>query len=567
MANFDAKAIITTPNYSRINLTYESIGTLQMGIGTPVLHKVILPGDDFRVSIDQIMRLAPLATPVFDDVSLHFRAFFVPNRILDPRWKEFITAGIGLYGGSDGDIEPLSFTVRSLVSAFDEIRDNLVTNVQTYAAGIGGLADWLNFHFAVYDPESGRPQNRTTIEDLTYDNTPAATFSILPFLGYQKIFDDWYRNERLQSERLPDIISRFQGSLNERVWDENYEFGGVPSAVNPFALWRANYGKDRYTTGLPEPVVGGDVAAISGNASVFADSPVNGQSDTNNVGKLYSSSSSDALTVVNGRLSNSPLLVSLASAAENTVRNLKAAFKMYDFFMKDTYGGNRYVEFMRNHFNVIVPDATLDRAIYLGDHKVRISFGEVFQTSQGDGSASSGKLGDYAGRGAAYSGDGFIFDEKFLEHGQLYVIATIVPRAKYFQGIDRKFFIKDRFDFFFPEFQNIGDDALFTAELYNDGHFGDGTAASAYTDIMAYAPRWSHLKESLDEVHGDFLNNMDNYHFGRRFSSKPLLGEKFVQIPTINDPFSVTDAFSENYLINMRWNVNAARPVQLYEVF
>lgn len=586
MANFDTKALVNTPNYSKVNLTYESIGTLQMGIATPVLHKTIVPGDDWSLSVDQIMRLAPLASPVFDDVSLNFRAFFVPNRILDPRWKEFITAGVGLYGSSDNEISPLSFSVRSLLSAYDDSRPlGETAPYYTYAAGIGGLADWLNFHFSRYDNESGRPcyydgDNKTL---LTYQNGSQSSFDMLPFLGYQKIYDDWYRNERVQPERLPNIISYLRDTASdERLFDLDLSLN--PNDVrNPFSLWRVNYGKDRYTTALPEPVVGGDVTygssdPILGNIWSAGDLPEANflHPEQNPDGaSLYGSPDADPdpilgnlTAVVAGTKSDTNVLLTIAESARDTIRNLKTAFKMYDFFMKDTYGGNRYVEFMQNHFNVRVPDATLDRCIYLGDHKVRISFGEVFQTSQGTvnvetGEVSGGVLGDYAGRGAAYSDDGFLFKEKFLEHGQLYVIASIVPRAKYYQGVDKKFFKGDRFDYFFPEFQNIGDSELFTKELFHIGNEDSGQI-----DIFGFAPRWSELKESLDEVHGDFLtDSMDEYHFGRSFDDAPLISSTFSKVPTINRPFSYTDSFSENYLINMRWRASAARPVMLYEVF
>lgn len=571
MANFDGKAIVNTPTYSRVNLTYESIGTLQMGLGTPVFHKKVVPGDDWRLSVDQIMRLAPLSSPVFDDVSLHFRAFFVPNRIIDPRWKEFITAGVGLYGATDAEISPLRFTNRSLCSASDERNPsiNQPYTTATYAAGVGGLADWLNFHFAAYNPTTGRPWDLDSATDYTYGNADIDSFDLLPFLGYQKIYDDWYRNERVQPERLPSIISYLQETApDERTFDLDCSQLGNAEARNPFRLWRVNYGKDRYTTALPEPVIGGDVSAISGNLNLKTDSSIsiNGYNTGDVQGRLYKPSGQDNPQVIYTG-GNASLFVNLAESAQNTIRNLKTSFKMYDFFMKDTYGGNRYVEFMENHFNVRVPDSTLDRAIYLGDHKVRISFGEVFQTSQGttdsEGNLQGGVLGDYAGRGAAYSQDGFLFSEKFLEHGQLYVIASIVPRAKYYQGVDRKFFVIDRFSYFFPEFQNIGDDQLYRAELYNYA-----TGADAYTEIFGFAPRWSELKESLDEVHGDFLtDSMDEYHFGRRFDDFPKISGTFSEVPSINRPFSVTDAFSENYMINMRWSCSAARPVMLYDVF
>lgn len=579
MANFDQRAIVDTPKYSRFDFPFESIGTLQMGIGTPVLHKPVVAGDNWKLSVDQIMRLAPLSSPVFDDVSLHFRAFFVPNRILDPRWKEFITGGIGLYGSSDNEIAPLSFTVRSLVSAKDEIKSRFSIDAgidHSFCAQVGGLADWLNFHFGYYDPVTGRPawydnSGNEAHEVLEYASGSPDAFDLLPFLGYQKIYDDWYRNERYQEERLPQIISYLnETSADDRLYDRDLNL--IPSqVVNPFQMWRVNYGKDRYTTALPEPTVGGDV--MYGPAGSMEDAQVYYESGSEasrlflstipegSVGsgeRFYGARIDESTGVLGGGNYFIDLKARVAQAAQDTIRNLKTAFKMYSFFMKDTYNGNRYVEFMESHFDVRVPDATLDRAIYLGDHKVRISFGEVFQTSGAAPDSGEGVLGDYAGRGAAYSDDGFLFEEKFLEHGQLYVIASIVPRAKYFQGIDRKFFKKDRFSYFFPEFQNIGDDILYAQELYynNDS-----------LTTFGYSPRWADLKENLDEVHGDFLSSMDEYHFGRVYDDTPQVGSVFSQVPTINRPFSVTDEFSENYLINMRWRASAARPIMMYETF
>lgn len=580
MANFDQRAVIEAPKYSRFDFPFESIGTLQMGVGTPVLHKPVIPGDEWTLSVDQIMRLAPLSSPVFDDVSLHFRAFFVPNRILDPRWKEFITGGIGLYGSSDNEIAPVSFTVRSLVSAKDEIENRFSQQAgvnYAYSAQIGGLSDWLNFHFAYYDPVTGRPSYYDNSGNdqsyvFEYDNSTEDAFDLLPFLGYHKIYDDWYRNERYQAERLPQIITYLnEDSADDRLYDRDLT-NVASSVVNPFQLWRVNYGKDRYTTALPEPTVGGDVMygpfGPGEDAQVYYESGADsnrlflstiptGQNGSGD--RFYGARINEDTGVVGGGSYFVDLKARVAQAAQDTIRNLKTAFKMYSFFMKDTYNGNRYVEFMDSHFDVRVPDSTLDRAIYLGDHKVRISFGEVFQTSGAAPDSGEGVLGDYAGRGAAYSDDGFLFKEKFLEHGHLYVVASIVPRAKYYQGIDRKFFKKDRFSYFFPEFQNIGDDILYSEELYYNGAGGFST--------FGYSPRWADLKENLDEVHGDFLSSMDEYHFGRVFDDVPQVGSLFSQVPTINRPFSVTDEFSENYLINMRWRASAARPIMMFETF
>lgn len=556
-SQFDQKIKVETPSCNVFGLTYESIVTSKMGVGVPVLHKEILPDDSIRLSIDHIMRLAPLQAPVYDDLQLHFRAFFVPNRVLDPRWKEFITGGVGLYGSSENDLQNLSFKVNALVDTNNNTTDS------GNNGGVSSLADYLNFHFANYDAD-GNPTasiggSGVKLSRSNADST--SIFNLLPFLGYWKVFDDWYRNERIQEEELPKMVAALGAS---RVWSYNAP-AITPESGNPFALWRANYSKDRFTTALPEPVMGGPVSflpderlPLKGDSNVL----VADMSSSNNVGKIGIGSNGARVQSPDGSVG---LFVQLANAATATIQTLKTAFKMYSFFMKDTYNGNRYVEFMQSHYNVRVPDATLDRAIYLGQYKVRVSFGEVFQTSgQTVDDAAGGVLGDYAGRGASYSDQGFLFDEHFLEHGQLYVIATIVPRAKYYQGVDRKFIKSGRFDYFFPEFQNIGDVDIKTKELFYSGAQSNLAEADS---TFGFNSRWMEYKESLDEVHGDFLTNMDFWHFGRKFENAPVLSKEFSEITPINDPFTITDAFSDNYLMNLRFNIVARRPIMMYESF
>lgn len=553
-SQFDQKIKVETPSCNVFGLTYESIVTSKMGVGVPVLHKEILPDDSIRLSIDHIMRLAPLQAPVYDDLQLHFRAFFVPNRVLDPRWKEFITGGVGLYGSSENDLQNLSFKVNALVDTNNNSTDN------GNNGGVSSLADYLNFHFCNYNAD-GNPTaiiggTSVPLSRTNADNT--SMFNLLPFLGYWKVFDDWYRNERIQEEELPKMVAALGAS---RVW--SYNAPAITSqSGNPFALWRANYSKDRFTTALPEPVVGGPVSYLpSDRVNVEIDSTTAGEGSN-----VYQTANAAGGPVsVLGSKGETFLFVNLANAATATIQTLKTAFKMYSFFMKDTYNGNRYVEFMQSHYNVRVPDATLDRAIYLGQYKVRVSFGEVFQTSgQTVDDAAGGVLGDYAGRGASYSDQGFLFDEHFLEHGQLYVIATIVPRAKYYQGVDRKFIKSGRFDYFFPEFQNIGDVDIKTKELFYSGAQSNLAESDS---TFGYNSRWMEYKESLDEVHGDFLTTMDFWHFGRKFENAPVLSKEFSEITPINDPFTITDAFSDNYLMNLRFNIVARRPIMMYETF
>ena len=545
-SKFDNRAVIRTPGYSTFDLSFRSRATVIMGDLVPVLSKEVVPGDHFKASLAHLVRLAPLQAPVFDDCRVDFHSFFVPNRIIDPEWKRFITGGVGLAGTSDEDIMPLSFKMASIIG-----KEVPATGYQHKAGSVSSLADYLNFHFYMY----GTGENQYPMLQATYSEVAEETFSALPFLAYHKIWDDWFRNERLEQEYLLQIFNIL--GENNRVFD--YDPGTEGPTRLLYDMHKRNYAKDKYTTSLPEPVVGGPVT-IPGGVDPDQQYPVKSTAEITSASGVASNEQGN----VSVPSASANLFVQLTSAAQATIQQLKTAFAMYSFFMKDTYNGNRYVEFIESHFNKRVPDSTLDRAIYLGKLSGAISYGEVFQTSEGDGSESGGRLGNYAGRGVA-AGQGNLFNQEFLEHGWLFTILSIVPRATYFQGVDPKFLKNSRWDFFFPEFQDIGDEAIKTIELFNAGV--DQQGHSLYDTVFGYNTRWSEYKTFTNELHGDFLTNMRFWTLSRQFVDPPVISPAFSNVPVINNPFVQIDEFSDNYMVDMYFNIVASRPMKKYENF
>ena len=153
---------------------------------------------------------------------------------------------------------------------------------------------------------------------------------------------------------------------------------------------------------------------------------------------------------------------------------------------------------------------------------------------------------------------------------------SIVPNNSYFQGIDPKFIKNDRFDYFTPEFQNIGDVAILNKELYFDTQpvDADGSSSSDNDAVFGYQSRWYDLKQFNDELHGDFLpnntgegSNMSFWNFSRQFADLPKLSPEFSNVKPQNAPFAVVDEWSDNYLIDIQWNIKALRQIMYYESF
>ena len=514
---------------------------------TPVLCKKILPGDRWRVSISSITRLAPLANPVYDRVRITFDAFFVQNRIIDPDWKDYVSPD------PEKSDNPKTDIIQYMESASDETIDRFFRR--------GGLMDYLGFQASHYGKDGKFP--------VSSSGTIRMKINGAPLLGYLKIWDNWYRNERFQASCYNAIMTSY--SKSSRTFCFSINDSGFPDYFDSeFGFLPVNYGKDLYTTALAEPMIGGPVNIPSGAGAAevkYQDSlgnpadPINATRD--------SSSHDLTLDVPSATGAAGKLVADMKTAVLGTIQELKFAYALFSFFMKDTYNGNRYVEFMQAHYGVTVPDSTLERSLFLGRVTQWINFTEIFQTS--GSTAETNSLGDYAGIGAA-TGSGFLFDYNFLEHGYLYILMSIRPNATYFQGVDRKFFYGDRFDsLYFPEFQNVGDKPIYTAEIYNDlveSSYPDfsWTEINA-SDIFGYNRANAEYIWFHDEMHGNFLNENSefNWTFARRFGSKPVLGNVFSRVHAVNNPFTYQGEDSLNYYTDILFNISALRPVVRYE--
>lgn len=531
MAKFDPKIIAGSPRRNKFDLSYYSRITSRMGDLVPVMCKKIVPSDEFRVSVNAITRFAPLANPIYDRVRIDYDAFFVQNRIIDPQFKEFLTGGIGLYG------ETSTEGMQNILFSFNI--DTQVKAKQFFANA--SLFDYLGLGLS--------DEDIPPVPSVGFYNF---VLNAEPVLGYLKIYEDWYRNERFQSPTYSDMIKNL-GS--------NRVISVPPTGLDYFSLLKRNYFKDPFTTALAEPLIGGPVPIMSGLAPVVAP------------GSEFASSSidkSNGLSSVTATDTSEGLFADLSSVVSNTVQQLNQMYALYRFFMKDTYNGNRYVEFVQSHFGVRVPDSTLERPLFLGRYTQVAAFSEVFQTSGQTIEGQIGNtLGDYSGKGVS-AGRGLLFQEKFLEHGYLYVIMSIVPESTYFQGCSDVFKYGDRFDsFYFPEFQNIGDESISVASLYSKSLFTntgfDSSSNSFNNKVFGYQRRNWNLIWYGNELHGKFRTSQYNWTFARKFADAPVLGDVFSRVPEINNPFTYTAAESEPYYTDILFDIQALRPVERYE--
>ena len=350
---------------------------------------------------------------------------------------------------------------------------------------VGTLWDYLGF------PVNARP---TGSLPLTF-----------PRDAYNLVYNEYYRDENLQTEVL-----NTNNTILYRNWEKDYltsalltqqrgtapalPIAGISHAAYPSISFKSDSGSGHMTFNNVMP----DNAVHLGN----------------------SQAASNALSFMNNNV------VDLSSASTFDISDLRLAFQIQKWMERNNRAGVRYTEFLRAHFGVSPTDDRLQRPEYIGGSKSPIIVSEVLQTSSTDGTSPQGNL---AGHGIGVSSN-FCGKYHAKEYGLIIGIMSVMPKPMYQQGINRQWLKETCYDFFFPEFVNLSEQAITNAEICvkdND--------STHNTTLFGYQGRYDELRTKNNQVCGLMRTDFDYWHMGRIFNpaSPPQLNSSFVTcIPT-----------------------------------
>jgi len=516
---------VKRPQSSVHDLSHEVKMTAKMGELTPILTQEVLPGDNFKVNTETLLRMQPLLAPMMHRVNTYIHYFFVPNRILWDDWESFIT------GGKDGTEAPNHPKITGTLSDWTEEH-----------ATIGSLCDFI-----------GLPVENMANED------PSGTLEVsqLAFRAYQRVYNEYYRDPNLVDE-----IEQHTSSSNIAVTStEGYDLLDMRQRA-----WE----KDYFTATLPTPQRGEEVTlplgenapvvlanqtghqimrqasggqATAGNANV-ALSDANSNLDTT----LRSASAQDLWLDPNGTLE-----ADLSAATSASINDWRRSMALQRWLEKNMRGGHRYFEQLFSHFGVKSPDHRLQRPEYLGGGKMPVKISEVLQTSETNATTDSAQ-GNMSGHGFA-TGSNAYFKSRFQEHGFVIGIMSIMPRTAYQQGVAKMHVKFDRFDYYWPEFAHIGEEAVKNREIYLTG------SATADEQTFGYNPRYQDYRYAFDRVAGNMRDTLDFWHLGRKFTSPPSLNKTFVECRPDNRIWPITNGEYDHFIVQIYNKITAIRPV------
>lgn len=545
MSVFDHVESIVVPK-SNFNLSHNNLTTMKMGFLYPTLILEAYPGDYFDITTKHVVRLQPMYAPVMHQINITHHFFFVPYRLLDKNWEDFIT------GGPKGN------------------NDYELPTFKPYAGedGLNSLWDYLGFPLR---------------QDNTYPDVSGVEPMMYPFLAYHRIWNDWYRDEDLQDDIQDDLDDlenvtnqTWFNSIRPRAWEKDYFTIARPSAqkgtapaINVSLAGTLGFNQ---LSGITINSPNGLGPSFPIEASILEEYPVFLQGSNSGTGSLSDDwiklndngtislgsrsvaygSNGNALGVNMERLSSALNLNNVT--AQFDVSQLRLAVQMQKWLERNMRAGNRYIEFLLAHFGIAPNDARLQRPEYIGGTKAPIISSEVLQTSASEDSSTP--LGSMAGHGI--SADRTEASKYFVkENGVIMCITSILPRTVYSQGVNRQWLRRSRYDFYSPEFAHLSEQMVMSGELY-----ADGTEAQNQQEF-GFQGRFNELRYIPNRFGAQMRNTFAYYHFGRWFNHRPVLNESFVTASQVStNPFPITD--EDTMICNIGFEIMATRPMPYY---
>jgi hypothetical protein len=503
--------------------------TFDAGQLIPVYVDEVLPGDTFHLKMTAFARLSTPLFPVMDNMKLSSFFFFVPNRLVWSNWQKFM-------GQQINPADSISYVVPQQVSP-----------VGGYA--VGSLQDYMGL------PTVGQVGAGATVSHGAFWTR-----------AYNLIWNEWFRDENLQNSVVvgtgdgPDGTPSVSYALLRRGKRHDYFTGCLPWPQKGGTAVTLPLGTSAPIRGLyASPAVS---SAIGANVSFGTASPA-----SNSVAALtYGASKSVAGTAAATAFSeaNANVYADLTAATSATINQLRQSFQIQRLLERDARGGTRYTEIVRSHFGVISPDARLQRPEYLGGGVTDVNISPISQTSGTGLTGSTTPLGNLAAVGTALS-SGHGFSQSFTEHGVLIGLVCVDADLTYQQGLAKMWSRSTRYDFYFPAFAMLGEQAVLNKEIYCDGSANDAL-------VFGYQERWAEYRYYPSRISGLFRSTaagtIDPWHLAQKFTALPTLNTTFIQsTPPVSRVVAVGAAANgKQFIFDSFFNCTTARAMPLYSV-
>jgi hypothetical protein len=157
------------------------------------------------------------------------------------------------------------------------------------------------------------------------------------------------------------------------------------------------------------------------------------------------------------------------------------------------------------------------------------------------------------------------FTQSFTEHGLIIGLVAVRADLTYQQGLHKMWSRQTRYDFYFPAFAHLGEQAILNKEIYATGTATDD-------DVFGYQERWAEYRHKPSQITGLFRSTtagtLDGWHLAQNFTSLPTLNNTFIEDrPPLERALAVgSSAQGQEFIFDAFFDVKMARPMPMYSV-
>lgn len=454
------------PRRSTFNVSEAHKHTWDSSNLIPVYWDFLYPGEVRRGLTRCFVRLSnPLDYPLMDNAYLSIHWFAVPIRIIWDNFRKF-------FGERENPGDSIDYTLPKYGTG----------NINLTAAGLATkLCDCLGLPMVA-----------------SFDSGDAHA---LPFRAYTSIYNYWYRDSSIDNSAAISTDDGPDGDLTEY---------GVKYRGKAF---------DYFTNLLPNPqrgesvTIGGEVAsdaAFGGDLTIWS-------TDQEIWAEMQANATTREIEMDN---------VAGAEVSKmypnTTINELRNAVAIQQFLERDNRAGQLFGDLITAHYGANFLDAKYAPSFIAGGTTPFI-FSPIPNTAQN--TTSGDDLGDLGAIGTS-TFEGAAFTYRAQEPEILMGIVSCRADLSYSQGLNRKWSYNSRYDFIWPEFEGVGDQAVLKKEIFYQNNATDN-------EVLGYGPRYEEGRIGINQLHGEFrvdhATPLSSWHLSEDFAAAPALNSAFIR--------------------------------------
>lgn len=557
---FQANPVSLKISRSKFDMGYRFSGTCNAGELRICYYQEVQPGDTFKYSEKMVCRSTTPVCPTMDGSDLDVYYFFVPYKLLLSR--RYATPTVNDYNQSwEGFIGAQDFLL----------------NMPAPASGVQLPVVYHSMstkNLSAIATDFGLP---------LVSSGNSLSICALPYMAYMSVWNDYFRDPNVMNPVTWTFNSGGLVGFSGGVHSWNNTTGTANLNVLPVCrhhgyLRNCLPWPQRNLTSVGVPFGGlapiettsthhdlgiDDINFYENNNGVY--SVIQGPLASDQAYGVFSQSGSTSF----GQSIDATNLAANVSLAAPTINQLRYAVQTQKWFEELARCGNRLGEMTAGMFGVTPHDIGDHEPIYLGGKRIQLTQHLVANTSGTNYSTTTQQSLGSTGAYSLTNSNSSVFTKSFDTWGVILGVYCIRVKDSFTQGLDRIWTRRSREQFYFPTFANIGEQPVYTKEIYCDGSATDDV-------VFGYQEAWADLRFRNDIVTGELRDTLAYWTYANKFSSAPTLAgfiDASKQRENVDQTLQVrsytvggTPNVNFQYMVQFKHDVTAVRAMPTYSI-